>query len=76
MSLRVILICFADTSGLLIKWIKRQLYHVNKVQRMQSLPKILGGVLGNLPTTYLGMPLGTESKSNDIWNGVLVRCEK
>lgn len=32
--------------------------------------------MGSLPTTYLGLPLGAKSKSKQIWNGVLERCEK
>lgn len=51
MYLRVILIFFADTSGLYINWRRSQLYPVNKVEWMQSLAKILGSELGTLPTT-------------------------
>ena len=43
---------------------------------MQHLTEILGGEIGKLPTVYLGMPLGAKSKSNEIWNGVLQRCER
>ena len=40
------------------------------------LARILGGRTGDLPTTYLGMPLGAKSKSIGIWNGVIEKCEK
>lgn len=36
----------------------------------------LGGEVGVLPTTYLAMSLGAKSKSMEIWNGVIEKCEK
>ncbi|XP_059277663.1 uncharacterized protein LOC132031768 [Lycium ferocissimum] len=46
------------------------------VAEVESLAEKLGGKVGELPTTYLGMPLGAKSKSKGIWNGVLEKCEK
>lgn len=43
---------------------------------MLSLTRILGGEVGQLPSTYLGMPLGANSKSNEVWSGVIERCER
>lgn len=43
---------------------------------MESLEAILGGAVGSLPTVYLGLPLGAKSKSKEIWNGVIEKCEK
>lgn len=40
------------------------------------LPSNLGGKVGQLPMTYLGMPLGAKSTSKGIWNGVLEKCGK
>ncbi|WMV24735.1 hypothetical protein MTR67_018120 [Solanum verrucosum] len=74
--LRVILILFEATSGLHINWRKSLIFPINEVNRMQHLTEILGGEIGKLPTVYLGMPLGDKSKSNEIWNGVLERCER
>jgi len=51
-------------------------YPVNEVTIMNCLAAILSGEIGTLPTTYLGMPLGGNSNSVDIWNGVLEKCEK
>ena len=31
---------------------------------------------GELPTTYLGIPLGAKSKSTEIWSGVIEKCER
>ncbi|WMV29067.1 hypothetical protein MTR67_022452 [Solanum verrucosum] len=43
---------------------------------VESLAGVLGGRVGELPTIYLGMPLGGKSKSIGIWNGVIEKCEK
>lgn len=43
---------------------------------MLYLTQILGGVVGTLPSVYLGMPLGAKSKSKEIWNPILEKCEK
>ncbi|CAN4097167.1 unnamed protein product [Withania somnifera] len=32
--------------------------------------------INELPTVYLGMPLGTKSKSKKIWDGLVDRCKK
>lgn len=67
--LRVIFILFEAASGLHINWIKSFIFPVNKVNQIQSLTDILGGKIGELPTTYLGMPLGAKSKSIGILKG-------
>nr|XP_009628447.1 uncharacterized protein LOC104118792 [Nicotiana tomentosiformis] len=74
--LRVIFIHFEAISGLHINWHKSYIYPVNEVMELQSLADILGGNVGELPAVYLGMPLGAKSKSKEIWNGVLEKCEK
>ncbi|WMV32209.1 hypothetical protein MTR67_025594 [Solanum verrucosum] len=43
---------------------------------MDHLSQILGGAIGTLPSIYLGMPLGDEYRSIDIWNPILEKCEK
>lgn len=37
---------------------------------------ILGGEVGELPTVYLGVPLGAKSKSMGILSGVIKKCDK
>ena len=37
---------------------------------------VLGARVRELPTIYLGMPLGGKRKSIGIWNGVIEKCEK
>lgn len=51
------------------------LYPINEVKNMNLLAAILGEV-GALPTIYLGMHLGAKSKSFEIWNTVIEKCEK
>ncbi|WMV44670.1 hypothetical protein MTR67_038055 [Solanum verrucosum] len=74
--LRVIFILFEAVSRLHINWEKSFIYPVNEVPEISTLTNILGGKIGELPTTYLGMPLGAKSKSMNIWNSVVERCEK
>ncbi|XP_070049354.1 uncharacterized protein [Nicotiana tomentosiformis] len=63
-------------SGLHINWKKSHMYPINVVPDMEQLSLILGGVIGSLPSIYLGMPLGAKSKSKEIWNTVIEKCEK
>ncbi|WMV45337.1 hypothetical protein MTR67_038722 [Solanum verrucosum] len=74
--LRVILVIFEGISGLHINWRKSMMYPINEVHNMSCLASILGGEIGVLPTIYLGMPLGAKSKSIDIWNSLIEKCEK
>lgn len=74
--LRVILVLFEGVSGLHINWRKSFMYPINEVNNMYLLASILGSEVGTLPTTYLGMPLEAKSKSIEIWNGVVEKCEK
>lgn len=74
--LRIILVIFEGISGLHINWRKSFLYPINEVPNLEVLNAILGGEIGSLPTTYLGMPLGAKSKSLEIWNSVIEKCER
>ncbi|KAG5599514.1 hypothetical protein H5410_030884 [Solanum commersonii] len=60
--LRVILVLFEGILGLRINWRKSSLYPINDVANMEALNIILGGQVGFLPTTYLGMPFGNHSR--------------
>ena len=55
---------------------KSEIVPVGEVRNIQSLANILQCKVGNLPMTYLGMPLGTLYKSPSIWNLILERMEK
>lgn len=73
--LRLILVYFEAISGLHVNWNKSHLYPINLVTYMDHLSQILG-VVGTLPSVFLGMPLGATSRSIDIWNPVLDKYEK
>lgn len=74
--LRVILVLFEGMTGLHINWGKSLLYPINEVTNMDQLAAVLGGIVGAMPATYLGMPLGAKSKSNEIWNSVVESVKK
>lgn len=58
--LRMILILYEATSGLHINWRESLIFPINDVNKMQHLTEILGEEIGQLPTIYLGMPLGPK----------------
>uniref|UniRef100_A0A1U7WLE7 Uncharacterized protein LOC104228609 n=1 Tax=Nicotiana sylvestris TaxID=4096 RepID=A0A1U7WLE7_NICSY len=74
--LRIILVLFEGVSGLHINWRKSNISPINEVNNMEQLTQIIGGEVRSLPTIYLGMPLGARSKSKEIWNSVIEKCEK
>ncbi|XP_047267599.1 uncharacterized protein LOC124898027 [Capsicum annuum] len=74
--LRLALVLFEGVSRLHINWRKSQLYPINEVSNMVDLSGILGGEIGSLPTMYLGMRLGAKSKTLNIWNPVIEKCDK
>ena len=47
--------------GQLINWEKSVVFFVNTLEDMQrKIARILGCGVGNLPSIYLGLPLGTK----------------
>lgn len=54
--------------GLHLIWENSFIYPINTVDEIENLASRLGGKVGEMPTTYLGMTLGTKSKSTRIWN--------
>ena len=74
--LRVIFIIFKGVSGLHINRGKSFIYPINTISEIDALASKLGGRVGELPTTYPGMPLGAKSKSTTFWNGVVEICTK
>ncbi|PHU22559.1 DNA gyrase subunit B, chloroplastic/mitochondrial [Capsicum chinense] len=66
----------AAVSGLIVNWRKSCLFPVNEVPQIQQLAGILGSSVEQLPTTYLGMLLGSKHKALEIWDGILEKIEK
>lgn len=71
-----IFVLFEAISGLHINWGKSYVYPVNEVPNINDLAYIPGGKVGGLSPIYLGMPLGARSKSKNIWNAVVKKCEE
>ena len=49
---------------------------VGTMENLEDLAAKLGCGKGNLPTTYLGLPLGMKSKSTQMWDGEEERFRK
>ncbi|WMV07424.1 hypothetical protein MTR67_000809 [Solanum verrucosum] len=73
--------------ALQIRWIKgfeigdsrgeiMEFVPIKEVPNIQNLAIILGCKVENMPTTYLGMPLGSEHKAEEIWDRILEKTEK
>lgn len=71
---RAILVLFEAVSGLKINLGKSSMYAINDVQDIERLGEVLVCQIGELPTDYLGMPLGARYKSEQIWQKI-DRCE-
>jgi len=74
--IRVILVILEAVSGLRVNWRKSSLFPIKEVAQMQRLANILGCKIEQFPTTYLGMPLGSNHKELLIWDGIIQRSEK
>lgn len=72
----LILVLFEAISGLHVNRRKSCLYPVNWVHNIQVLAVIVGCQVESLPATYLGLPLGSKSKAQYNWSGVLKRGER
>ncbi|WMV47514.1 hypothetical protein MTR67_040899 [Solanum verrucosum] len=74
--IRTTLVIFEAVSGLSINWRKSCIFPFKEVPQIQSLATILGCRVEQLPTTYLGMPLGHNHKELEIWDGIIEKIEK
>lgn len=65
----MILLSFEAAPGLKVNWGKTNLFPAMKeVPNIQCLEIMLGCKVENLPTTYLGMSLGSKHKAEEIWD--------
>ncbi|RVW78712.1 hypothetical protein CK203_048470 [Vitis vinifera] len=65
-----LLMWFEAVSGLRINLEKNELIPMDSVENIDNLAMEFGYRVGNLPSTYLGMPLGAPFKSMIVWDGV------
>ena len=70
MNLSWILFWFEAALGLRINLAKSEIIPVGKVQGIEELAVELGFRVGQLPTVYLGLPLGVPNKVVYGWDGV------
>ena len=50
---------------------KSEMVPIGEVDDVHALAEILGCRVGELPMSYLGMPLGASHNSPSIWNPIL-----
>ena len=65
-----LLMWFEALSGLKVNMEKSELIPIGRVENVGELADEYGYKVGNLPSTYLGMPLGAPFKSIGVWDGI------
>lgn len=73
LNLKYILLWFEAASGLQVNSSKTKVYQVNKVEGWEAVEKNWECSIGQLPDTYLGLPLGYKLKA--AWQGLLQNLE-
>ncbi|KAJ9677624.1 hypothetical protein PVL29_022550 [Vitis rotundifolia] len=68
--------CFEVVSGLKINLQKSEIIPVGEVEEVDRAAAVFGCKVGNLPTTYLGLPLGAPHNSCRVWDGVEERFKR
>jgi hypothetical protein len=67
---------YSRGSGQFINWDKSRIFFVNMpMDRKNKIAKILGCGVGNLPSIYLGLPLGSKPLDS-FWNSIIDRFSK
>ena len=75
-AMKDILDIYSRGSGQLINWDKSFIFFINTPEdRQKKISRILGCSVGKLPSTYLGLPLGTNPPDS-FWNGIMDRFSK
>ena len=69
MFLSWILLCFEALSGLRANLEKGVIMSMGEVETIDRLTDELGYRVRTLPSTYLGLPLGTRQSSVSVWEG-------
>ena len=67
---------FEALLGLKVNMEKSELIPIGRVENVGELADEYGYKVGNLPSTYLGMPLGAPFKSIGVWDGIEERFKK
>lgn len=77
-NVKAILLCFEVVSGLEINFLKSELIGIIRTEKSKLLQyaEILGCKAGDLPASYLGLPLCLGPVSKSMWNPVVERVER
>ena len=67
---------FEALLGLKMNMEKSELIPVGRVENVEELANDFGYKIGNLPSTYLRMPLGAPLKFVGVWDGIKERFRK
>ncbi|PHU07254.1 hypothetical protein BC332_23743, partial [Capsicum chinense] len=74
--IRLILLLLKLPRVVRVNWGKSSLFQVKEVPQIQELSNILGCRIEHLPTTYLGMSLGYQYKTLEIWGGIIKKTKE
>ncbi|RVW81929.1 hypothetical protein CK203_033220 [Vitis vinifera] len=66
----------AVAGGLKVNLVKSELILVGRVEIVEELANDFGYKIGNLPSTYLRMPLGAPLKFVGVWDGIKENFER
>jgi hypothetical protein len=73
---RMVLNCFEAATGLRVNMSKSEMVPVGEVQNLSDLAESFCCHTGELPLSYLGMPLGASYKATAMWNPILEKMER
>ena len=71
----LLLLNFQAVTGLKVNVHKSEMVPIGEVDDVHALAEILGCRVGELPMSYLSMPLGVSHNSPSIWNPILEKFE-
>lgn len=74
--LRVILVVIEACSGLEMNWRKSSISPIKEVQQIEVLVSILKCKVEELPTVFLGMPLGLKHKTGKFLVRIIEKTEE
>ncbi|KAF3656492.1 putative omega-hydroxypalmitate O-feruloyl transferase-like [Capsicum annuum] len=74
--IRLILLLLKLPRVVRVNWGKSSLFQVKEVPQIQELSNILGCGIEHLPTKYLGMSLGYQYKTLEIWGGIIKKTKE
>uniref|UniRef100_A0A7N2QYR9 Uncharacterized protein n=1 Tax=Quercus lobata TaxID=97700 RepID=A0A7N2QYR9_QUELO len=76
LHVRMLLLCFEVVTGLKVNVCMSEMVPIGVVDNVHVLAGLLGCRVGNLPMSYLGMPVGASHKSSSFWNPILEKFER